>query len=180
MLEENNMQKKWLIRLSSIIIIAGVLSLNLYKGKSTSIPTIIKEYPAGPIVLKIDWELEKSFQLQVFYTTEQNELFNEEKSIRKQITPNDKHIEIELPVEKIYRIRLDYGSKPQRVIVKNVEITGDQYINFSNWTNYGYMHMDKNKIHKEDNSLELYSDQNDPYMYYLHPFVLYKSEKVSE
>lgn len=175
------MQKKWLIRLlGAIIIIAGVLSLNLYKGKSTSIPTMLKEYPAGPIVLKIDWELEKSFQLQVFYTTEQNELFNEKKSIRKQITPNDKHIEIELPVEKIYRIRLDYGSKPQRVIVKNVEITGDQYINFSNWTNYGYMHMDKNKIHKEDNSLELYSDQNDPYMYYLHPFVLYKSEKVSE
>lgn len=180
MLEENNMQKKWLIRLSAIIIIAGVLSLNLYKGKSTSIPTMIKEYPAGPIVLKIDWELEKSFQLQVFYTTEQNELFNEKKSIRKQITPNDKHIEIELPIEQIYKIRLDYGSKPQRVIVKNVEITGDQYINFSNWTNYGYMHMDKNKIHRDDNSLELYSDQNDPYMYYLHPFVLYKSEKVSE
>ena len=172
------MMMKYLGWIIGSLVVCGAVAFYFSVGNNDDVflqKTLKKEEAkADAITLKIDWEIEKDFVFQVFYTTHRNENFNQKHSVKKQVFVKDKHIEVELPAEKIYKIRYDFGVKPQRVVLKNVEITGDQYINFSNWKEYGYRNMDKNKIHKEDNSLELVSDQGDPYMYFIYPFVLYK------
>ena len=167
-----------------VLVIGGVvtslfsdvdISANIGAKKiNTEVTSSLIDEPKD-ITLKIDWEIEKDFILQVFYTKHRSEDFNETSSLKRKVGPQDKHIEIVLPVEKIYKIRYDFGSNPGKVILKKVEISGDQYINFSNWREYMYLNMEKNKIHKEDNTLELVSSHRDPYMIFIYPFVLYKN-----
>lgn len=137
---------------------------------------IQKVYPKVPLTVVIDWEVTKPFELQIFYTNEQNENFSEKLSIRKKITLEDKHVEVIIPEDKIYRFRIDLGRSPEKVVFKNVEIMADQYINFNDWRNYAYNNIEKSKINKDDNTLTIYSKHKDPYMYWSIPFVLYKNE----
>ena len=177
-------KKVWLVVIFMVLVIGGVvtslfsdvgISANVgAKKTNTEVEALLINEPKD-IILKIDWEIEKDFILQVFYTKHRNEVFNQKSSLRRKVGPKDKHIEIVLPAEKIYRIRYDFGSNPGKVILKKVEISGDQYINFSNWNEYRYFNIEKNKIHKEDNTLELVSSHRDPYMSFIYPFVLYKN-----
>ena len=138
--------------------------------------TVQKAYPKKvPLTFVLDWELTKPITLQLFYTAEQNELFNQAHSIKKNVTPDDKHIEIVIPEDKIYQFRIDFGSNPEKVLVKNVEIIADQYINFNDWRNYAYRNIEKIKVNK-DNTLTVISTHRDPYMFWSIPFVLYKNE----
>ena len=133
-------------------------------------------YPKVPLTVVIDWKIVKPFGLQIFYTTEQNENFNSNHSVRKNITPQDTHVEVVIPESKIYKFRIDFGSQPEKVVLKNVEIYADQYINFNDWRNYTYRNIEKSKINKDDNTLTVTSTHRDPYMFWNIPFVLYKNE----
>ena len=90
------------------------------------------------------------------------------------MTPDDKHIEIVIPEDKIYDLRFDFGSNPERIVLHNVELKADTYLNFNNWSNYTYHQIDKHKV-LEDGSLRLYSSQGDPYMIFKLSFVFYKT-----
>ena len=136
-----------------------------------------KKYEPAPLTLVIDWEISKPFILQVFYLKDKNETFNAKYSVSKRVTPQDKHVEVVIPTKRIYNFRIDFGAKPEKVVLKNVEIKGDIYLNFNNWNEYLYLNMDKTKVHHEDNSLELYSTQGDPYMVFQFPFVLDEKKK---
>ena len=174
------MKKVWLGVGSVFVALFFVVAVCGGSDKGVGVSKIQKEeYKESAITLKIDWEIEKDFVFQVFYTDESNKVFNAKYSLRKQVTPTDKHIEIELPAKKIYKIRFDFGSNPEKVVLKKVEITGDQYINFSNWNEYSYTNIEKHKINKEDNSLELYSSHRDPYMSFIYPFVLFKKTGIN-
>lgn len=135
-----------------------------------------KVYSKVPLTVSIDWELSRPFSLQIFYTTEQNENFNPQHSVRQDVTPKDTHVEVVIPENKIYKFRIDFGRNPEKVVLKNVEIFADQYINFNDWRNYAYKNIEKSKINKDDNTLTIYSKHKDPYMYWSIPFVLYKNE----
>lgn len=130
-----------------------------------------KQYDPAPLTVVLDWEITKPFELQIFYLKDKNERFNQQSSIRKKVTPQDTHIEVVLPVKRIYNFRIDFGSNPEKVVLKNVEIKGDIYLNFNNWHDYVYLNMDKTKVNDRD-YLEIYSKQQDPYMVFLFPFVL--------
>ena len=144
--------------------------------KINSNQKIQKIYSKAPLAVVLDWEIVKPFALQIFYTTEQNEDFNEKHSVRKSVTPDNKHIEVVIPEDKIYKFRIDFGINPEKVLLKNVEIVADQYINFNDWHNYAYMNIEKSKINHKDNSLIVISTHKDPYMIWSLPFVLYKNE----
>lgn len=131
-----------------------------------------KIYEPSPLTVVIDWEISKPFELQIFYLKDKNEVFNEQSSVRKKVTPQDTHVEVVLPVKRIYNFRLDFGANPEKIILKNVEIKGDMYLNFNNWRDYMYLNIDKTKINHDDDSLELYSTSRDPYMMFQFPFVL--------
>lgn len=168
------MSKRIKIILIVFLLTVGI-GLGVYMWLNSEKP-VQKTYPKAPLTVVIDWELTKPIELQVFYTTDKDQNFNEKHSVRKKVTVDDKHVEVVIPEDKIYRFRIDLGSKPEKVILKNVEIMADQYINFNDWYSYAYMNIDKSKVNKDDNSLTILSSHGDPYMYWSLPFVLYKNE----
>jgi len=153
------------------IIFFGGLSIFAFYATGNFKSTKHKQYEPTPLTVVLDWEITKPFELQIFYLKDKNERFNQQSSIRKKVTPQDTHVEVVLPVKRIYNFRLDFGSDPDKVILKNVEIKGDMYLNFNNWHDYVYLNMDKTKVNDKD-YLEIYSKQQDPYMVFLFPFVL--------
>ena len=154
------------------VLFFGGLAAFAFLGTGSYKKSERKKYEPAPLTVVIDWEISKPFNLQIFYLKGKNEQFNGEYSVRKKVTPEDKHVEVILPVERIYNFRIDFGSNPGKVLLKNVEIKGDMYLNFNNWHDYMYLNMDKTKVHHDDNTLELYSTQGDPYMVFQFPFVL--------
>lgn len=168
------MKKKLLL---VIFCFLSLCFLKFYHHNRVAERVISKIYAPAPITVVIDWEIVKPFELQIYYTTEQNERFHNRQSIKKKVTPENKHVEIILPVEKIYKFRIDFGSNPEKILLKNVEIKADQYINFNDWYSYAYKNIEKNKVNKEDKTLAITSSHRDPYMFWRDPFVLYKKEK---
>jgi hypothetical protein len=156
----------------ALLLLAGVVVSN----KLTTPEPVKKTYSKAPLTVVLDWELTAPFELQIYYTVDKDERFSYIHSIKKSVTPEDKHLEIVIPEEKIYKFRLDFGSNPGQLELKNVEIIADQYINFNDWESYVYMYMDKIKIHRKEQSVTLISTQDDPHMSWIHPFVLYKNE----
>ena len=114
----------------------------------------------------------------MFYLKSRDETFSAKSSVSKRVTPEDKHVEVVIPAERIYNFRIDFGVNPEKIVLKNVEIKGDIYLNFNNWHEYLYLNMDKTKIRQKDNALEIYSTKGDPYMVFQFPFVL--DEKKSD
>lgn len=131
-----------------------------------------KKYEPTPLTFVMDWDISKSVVLQVLYIKDKHGRFSQKNSVWKRVYPEDKHIEIVLPVERIYNFRVDFKSKPGKMVIKNIEIKGDMYLNFNHWNDYRYANMDKTKVNDKDNSLELYSEQDDPHIVFLYPFVL--------
>lgn len=168
------MQKRIIFTVVALVLIGLVSWFSYTKFNTKSLAK--KTYPKVPITVVVDWELVKPVELQIFYTTEQTENFNEKHSVRKNVTQQDTHVEVIIPEDKIYKFRIDFGSQPERVLLKNVEIIADQYINFNDWYSYGYKNIEKSKVNKKNNSLTIISEHRDPYMVWSLPFVLYKNE----
>ena len=168
------MKKKLIIGVFLILCLAG---LKFYHHNNIAKHVISKIYEPAPITAVFDLEIEKPLRLVLFYTTESNEKFSYKRSVKKRITSENKHVEITLPAEKIYKFLLAFRSNPGKIKLKNVEIKADQYIDFNDWYSYSYKNIEKTKVNKEDNSLTLISNHQNPYMYWREPFVLYKKEK---
>ena len=168
-----------MLKRTMIILVLLLLSIGAgwfgYTMLSKEKP-VQRVYSKAPLTVTIDWELTKPFELQIYYTIDQNESFNHKHSIKKKVTLEDTHVEVVIPESKIYKFRIDFGSNPEKVVVKNVEIIADQYINFNDWRNYVYRNIEKSKINKDDNTLTVISTHRDPYMFWNIPFVLYKNE----
>ena len=168
------MLKKAMIVIVLLLLLAGAGWLG-YRELNLQKP-IQKTYPKTPLTVAIDWELVKPFELQVYYTIDPNEGFNYRHSVKKKVTPKDTHVEVVIPENKIYKFRIDFGSNPEKVLLKNVEIIADQYINFNDWDSYIYKNIEKAKIRKKENTIIITSTHKDPHMSWVHPFVLYKNE----
>lgn len=124
--------------------------------------TETKEYEAAPLTIVIDMDTQKEIELQVFYLHKSGQ-FSEKESVRQMISPNIGHVEIPLPVDKIMGLRIDIGSDPGKVIIRNIEVKAEQFINFNQWDKWKYVNIDSHKTGGE-NVLVLESDSHDPYM----------------
>ncbi|MBQ8481523.1 MAG: hypothetical protein IJ532_03210 [Alphaproteobacteria bacterium] len=106
---------------------------------------------------------EKELNYQVFYTDNERPGFNEKQSVR-QIVPAGSHcVKIVVPTEKIGRFRLDPGAKPEKLTIKNLKVSGDETIEFTDFDNYKYLNI-KEHTANEDGSLTIVSDHGDPYI----------------
>lgn len=173
------MFKRKILILTGIVLflLAGIFISNKFKTPEP----IKKVYPKAPLTVVLDWELTAPFVLQIYYTIDKDEKFSYKHYKKKKVTPKDKHIEIVLPEEKIYKFKMVFYTNSKRVVnkqieLKNVEIIADQYINFNDWESYNYKRIEKIKIHKKDNTVTLISSHRKPYMFWSYPFVLYKNE----
>lgn len=163
--------KKYLLWALGILFF-GSLAFTAFNAAGVHREQVRKRYAPSPLTVVIDWKISKPFDLQIFYLPEKYGQFTEQFSVHKTVTPADKHVEVVLPVKRIYNFRLDFGSAPGKILIKNIEIKGDMHLNFNSWHDYAYANIERYKIHHDDNSLEIYSDLQDPFMVFSYPFVL--------
>ena len=161
---------KWWLRIFAVLLCIAV-GLCLYWALNTT-DRFRKQYEPAPLTVVIDWNINKPLTLRVFYLAEKNGIFQDKWSVNREVQPSDTHVEVELPVERIYNFRLEFDHQPESMLIKNIEIIGDMYLNFNKWNEYYYENIDKHKIRKQDGALYLYSRQNGPAMTFQFPFVL--------
>ncbi len=167
------MKKKLII---CILLILCLVVLKFYHHNRMAEHVVSKIYDPAPLTVVLDWEIKNPFTLKIYYTIDQDEKFDYKHSVRKRVTPENKHVEVILPAEKIYKFRIDFGSNPGKIKLKNIEIIGDQYIDFTDWDSYAYKNIEWRKVDKKNNILKIISKHRDPYMYWIDSFVLYKNK----
>lgn len=150
------MKKSWLFILVCIFFVTAMsLFVVMYYTAQHHRNVPEKNYDAGPITVVVDWEIERAFDLRVFYKTHTRE-FSIEESVKIPVNPSNKHIEVKLPATHITALRLDLGSKQNKVIIKNIEVKADQFIDFNNWDKWNCKFVSNKRITK-DNHLEFSS-----------------------
>ncbi len=126
-----------------------------------------------PKVIKVSFTSNSSKDIvyQVFYTTKENERFNENHSVKQEVHKTQKEVLISLPADKIYRFRLDFGKNPGKVQVSNLKLKGSTKINLSDFSQFSFNKDIENKT-IEDNKLTIITNKKDPYIIYTPPFKL--------
>lgn len=150
--------KKYCLLVSLLVsMIAIYLSIYLFSDNS---PISIKK----TYTLSFDVEQSKAIDYQVFYTTKENLGFTEQESIRKKVESGKHHVEIYISIDKIHYIRLDFGSVPEKVIVKNFKLSGTEDLLFNDINDFGVNRI--NEISLSNGELQVISNQGDPYIFY--------------
>lgn len=106
---------------------------------------------------------EKELNYQVFYTEDYSGHFNEPQSVKQVVPAGSNCVKIVLPAEKIGRFRLDTGSNPGNLTIKNIKVSGDNTVEFTDFDNYTYKNIKKHTSN-DDGSLTIVSDHRDPYI----------------
>lgn len=105
------------------------------------------------------------FEYEIFYTDKQYVWFTPDKSFTHKAVKGKNTYSIELPETKVYRIRLDFGSNPVNITIKDIHLSGEQNVDLNNFDAYEYNDI-QNKTINEDGSITLSSEGRDPYMAY--------------
>ncbi|MBP5343788.1 MAG: hypothetical protein J6Y85_01765 [Alphaproteobacteria bacterium] len=103
----------------------------------------------------------KNVEIQVFYTENDIEHFNENQSIKKNIKSGLNHLKMTLPIQHVSKFRFDFGTNPGEVILSNPTILGskDKVLNLKK--------LKFNQIGTYEisaNAIKLISNQNDPFI----------------
>ncbi len=114
-------------------------------------------------VLMFTATAEKDFTYEVYYTVEREVWFDADHFVIAEGKAGTDNYSIVLPEKSVYRIRLDFGSYPGTVTVKNVRLEGSQRADLNDFKNYEFIQIDKLQ-ENEDGSLTITSEQEDPYM----------------
>ena len=105
----------------------------------------------------------KELTYQVFYTEDNSGHFNEKQSAKQVVTSGSHNVKIVIPAEKIGRLRLDTGFIPGELTIKDIKVSGDNSVEFTDFDNYKYLNI-KEHTANEDGSLTIVSDHGDPYI----------------
>lgn len=125
---------------------------------------VIKIEPQN-VVLTFTATAEKDFTYQVFYTVVREVWFDASHVIDYEGKAGTQKYSIVLPEKSIYRIRLDFGSEPGTVTIKDIYVTGSQVADLNDFSKYELNQLDKSTVNK-DGSLTFVSHQADPYIAY--------------
>lgn len=142
------------------------LTLVFYKGYIKNIP----------LIASFNIQTEKDIHLEVKYTSKKNEEFKGEIGTFKNIPSGKSKQSIQLPINSMYKFRLDPGEYPGNVIISDITISsGSKVIHFDNFSEFGLMNISQKNFY--NSRIELYSDHIDPYFWYLKPFEI-KAQKT--
>ena len=114
------------------------------------------------IIVSFDAETVKDITFQVFYTEKKDQRFSGEQSIKKGMKAGKSNVEIVLPIDKIVKFRLDIDSRPEKVIIKNLKIIGDNIKSLKNIDAFALRQIDE--YSEQDGIFEFYSNQTNPYI----------------
>ena len=117
-----------------------------------------------PIVVSFDAEAEKEISYQAFYTNNMTENFGGSNVVTYKAQAGKNHIEIILPTEKIAKLRLDLGSFPGKIQLKNIKVRGLNTVTISD---ENFLRLNQLKVQSpQAGYFNFYSDQGDPYFVY--------------
>lgn len=119
------------------------------------------------IELKIDLKLEKDIIFQTFFTQSKDINFNEKDSLRQKIKGNShfQKISVDLKnVNKLEKLRLDFGEYPGEVYIKSIKIQGEKKINIKLSDMLRFRKNQIEELSLDNNILKIKSNLVDPYI----------------
>ena len=151
--------KKFKVILGAAVIVAACLVVFSFYNKEEA------NVPAKPIILSADIETEKPFKLQIYWTEDDFDNFHGQQSVFRDVEIGPSHIEQEIQADMIHKIRLDFGSNPGKVSIKNIQLNGVSSVSLD-VNRFGYFSSDIQNHEVVDDALIIESDQSDPYAIY--------------
>lgn len=106
------------------------------------------------IILSFDVNAQNDITYQVFYTTTQNSGFNEPESQKQFIAKGTQTVTFEIKVPKIYHLRLDPGSNPGQIFIKDLVISGDKTIDLIDKENLSVINVSEFEVKALGNAEE--------------------------
>lgn len=94
------------------------LGIALFSSKSLWLNRII--------TLSFDVSNEKTYQIQIFYTQKDGEIFNQTQSVKKDVNPGKQLVNINLTIPFLKKFRIDFGNAPQKVEISNLKLNGKE------------------------------------------------------
>ncbi len=117
------------------------------------------------VVLNFTAKTIKPISFDVYYTNKREVWFDAQHYVTHQGQSGIHTYSIVLPEEVIYRIRLDFGTNPGKVTIKNIYLSGGMQYDLNDFSIYEFKQLENIKRNK-DGSLTFTSTGDDPYMAY--------------
>ena len=127
------------------------------------------------IVLSFNAQADKNIQYQIFYTETPEQDFNEKQSIKKYVIDGLQKVKIGLPIGKIAKLRLAFGSMPERLEISDIQIKGTGRLDLE------YNEFAKNEIDfstVQDGKFIIYSYKDNPYITYKKDLNLVRNNRI--
>ena len=109
---------------------------------------------------------EKEFTYAIYYTVEREVWFEEKYKVEYPGKIGKHKYSIVLPEKEVFRVRIDFGSNPGEVTIKDIFVTGSQKADLNNFADYE-LHQFEKTTQNKDGSFTIKSTQEDPYMAFL-------------
>lgn len=107
--------------------------------------------------------------IQLYYTTDESQDFNNSQVVgATEVVGDDNHLEFPLGVKSINKLRIDLGSVPGVVTLKDITISGDKTIKITNFDNTILNDIDE--VFWEGDKVFVKSLKIDPYIIFQTPF----------
>jgi len=151
------------IGLSGLFSKKQVIKQEVVKEKVETVVEEVKK-PTN-VVVNFTATTENPITYEIFYTTEREVWFDGSHTLSVEGKEGQYTYAIDLPLEKIYRFRLDFGSNPGKVTIKDIYLSGTQEYDLNNFDLYEFKNI--NNVEKDkDGNVTFTSDNEDPYMAY--------------
>lgn len=111
-------------------------------------PEII-EVERDNVALKIKATAEKDFALNIYYTQDWNEDFNEENHVSTEIKSGTHTYAVDLPVKYIARIRIHFAPDAGKIDVKQLALIGTQIVDLIDITQYEILQFENIEINED-------------------------------
>ena len=117
------------------------------------------------VIVGFSTTAEQDVTYDIYYTPVRETWFTEDYVIHVNGKKGTHFYHINLPVDKIYAFRLDFGSRPGAVTVHDVRLMGTQNADLSDFSQYQYNEL-QNATIDEKGDLSFVATERDPYMAY--------------
>ncbi len=160
-----------------------IKEIEVIKEEPTKEEVIVEEIEEEPIIeekvvdeKKLDKEIDKvvlnftatttkPILFDIYYTNKREVWFNGSQYISYQGKKGTNKYSIVLPEDTIYRIRIDFGENPGKVIIKNIYLSGSQQFDLGDYSVYEFNQLE-NVRYRKNRYLTFTSTGNDPYIAY--------------
>lgn len=154
----NTEVKKDKIKFPVIILVAAVLATIV-----TGLCYNFWHYKAD-IYVTFEAQNERKVNYSIYYAEDAKDNFSSERIVRQMVLAGSHRVDVVLPIDKIARLRLDFGVKPGTLFISDLRLEGDKTLNFNDFNKYKFSkHVEEHELTKSG-GVRITSEQNDPYM----------------